>query len=354
MKKISKSMYAIVSTFALVAVSFQSCTESRSENVAIPKLAEAIPVKVIPVISTQQYVSVSATGQLTTESEAVLGFKVGGVIGQLHVKEGDHVKKGQLLAILDQTEVNSFVAQATLGVEKSRRDYERVSNLYRDSVATLEQMQNVKTALDIATEQLQSARFNQQFSKVTAPADGYILKKFVSAGQVIGAGDPVFKVNQANESSWILKVNVSDKQWSQIELSDLASVHVDAIGQQALNGKVVRKSESADPFTGTFFVEIQITDPARLATGMFGAAEIKTRNRQQGWRVPFEAVLDANGNEGFVFVTSDGRTAKKQKVSIVSFDQKEIMIGDGLADATSVIVSGSAYLNDNSPIKIIK
>jgi multidrug efflux pump subunit AcrA (membrane-fusion protein) len=101
------------------------------------------------------------------------------------VKEGDAIKKGQVLAVLDLTEINAQVTQATLAFEKAERDYKRLSNLYRDSVVTLEQFQNAGTGLDIAREQLTAARFNRTFSEIRASENGYILRKFVNEGQVI-------------------------------------------------------------------------------------------------------------------------------------------------------------------------
>ena len=73
------------------------------------------------------------------------------------VKEGDRVKKGQLLDTLKSTEIAAQVQQVNLALEKAQRDYQRASKLYKDSVATLEQLQNAKTGVDIARQNLQQA-----------------------------------------------------------------------------------------------------------------------------------------------------------------------------------------------------
>ena len=75
---------------------------------------------------------------------------------------------------------------------------------------------------------------------------------------------------------------------------------------------------------------------------------------QTSWSVPYEAVLDANDNEGFVFITNDNKKAIKQPVIIESFDGNTIRISKGLENAVALIISGSAYLTDNSPITILK
>ncbi len=349
--KINLSMLMI----AIVPFAFQSCIDGKSATNVIPKASEPVPVKVVQLQKTTSNSVITASGQLTTEDETLLGFKTGGVVNKVFVKEGDQVRKGQLLASLDLTEINSTVAQAQHNVEKVQRDFQRVTNLYKDSVATLEQLQNVETALSVAKEQLQSATFNKSFSTIHAPANGYVLRKFVNAGQVVGVGDPILLTNSASQGAWILKVGVSDKEWSSVRMGDIATVKLDAFSQRTFAAAVTRKSETADPQTGAFTVELQIkNEGVKLATGMFGAATIQSAEKQSSWSVPYEAVLDANGNDGFVFITSDNKTAKKQPVKIESFNGTSMRISSGLENAPALIVSGSAYLSDNSPIIIQK
>jgi RND family efflux transporter MFP subunit len=321
----------------------------------IPKASEPIPVKVVELQKTSSNSVITASGQVTTEDETLLGFKTSGVVDKVFVKEGDLVQKGQLLASLDLTEINALVAQAGHNVEKMQRDFQRVSNLYKDSVATLEQLQNVETALSIAKEQFQAATFNRSFSTIHAPANGYVLRKFVNAGQVVGVGDPILLTNSASQGAWILKVGVSDKEWSEVRIGDKAVVSLDAFEKKVFDASVTRKSETADPQTGAFTVELQIKkEGVKLGTGMFGAATIHSGEKQLSWSVPYEAVLDANGAEGFVFVTSDNKTATKQPVVIESFNGSTMRVSSGLENAEALIVSGSAYLTDNSPIIIQK
>jgi RND family efflux transporter MFP subunit len=344
-----------IALLALAAFSVQSCTDGRSETKTIPGIKDAVPVKVMALKQSASTATITASGRLTTDDETALSFKIGGIVSRVYVKEGDAVKRGQLLAVLDQTEINATVASARHALEKAERDHARTENLYRDSVATLEQLQNTKTALDVAREQYASAQFNQAHSEIRASSNGYVLSKLVNAGQVVGVGERVLVTNGATGEDWILKVGVSDKQWSRIRINEKASVRVDAFPGKEFEAVVNRKSETADPLSGVFTIELKLKPAGvKLATGMFGAATIYTAQTTQVWSVPYESVLDASGSEGFVFVTNDGKTAHKQLVTIVSFDGDRVNITKGLEDAAMLIVSGSAYLSDNTPINIIK
>jgi len=270
------------------------------------------------------------------------------------VREGDRISKGQVLATLDLTEIKALADQAKLGLDKAERDLARVKNLFKDSVATLEQLQNTETAFELAKAQLNSVNFNRSFSQIKAPVSGFVLKKFVNPGQVVGVGDPVLRTNGAGNSQWILKSGVSDKQWSGIKVGDKATVAVDAFPGKTFEGKVIRKSETADPATGAFTVEIEVKKvDVKLAAGMFASADLHTSKKVTSWNIPYDAVLDANGKDGFVFTTSDSKTAVKTPVIIESFNNESIRVSEGLENADALIVSGSAYLTDQSPITIV-
>jgi RND family efflux transporter MFP subunit len=347
----------ILALVLIISAAFvvQSCTDSKGEAPPIPKTSEPIPVTVMSLEKSVGGHAIKASGQLTTEDETILGFKTGGIVNAVFVKAGDRIKKGQLLARLDLTEINAQVTQAKHGLEKAQRDFNRAKNLYRDSVATLEQLQNTETAFAVAREQFDAAKFNLSYSEIHASQDGYVLKKFVNAGQVIGVGDPVLQTNSAAEGNWILKIGVSDKQWAGISTNDKAKVNIDAFPKRTFDANVIRKTESADPQTGVFTVELRMKDEGeKFASGMFGAAVLTSNEIQTSWSVPYEAVLDASDDKGFVFITNDNQLAIKVPVTIASFNGQAIRISDGLEGAKALILSGSAYLSDKSTITVIK
>jgi RND family efflux transporter MFP subunit len=315
---------------------------------------EIIPVEVISLQQDSIHQSIYAAGQFTTDDETALGFKNGGVINRIYVKEGDAISKGQLLATLNLTEVNAMAEQASLALQKAQRDYERASNLYKDSVATLEQMQNAKTALDVARQQRSSAGFNQTYSEIRAPKSGYVLRKLANEGQIVGPGTPVVQVNGAGQSSWILKAGVSDYQWSAIKTGDKASITTDAIPGQTLDAYVSKKPEGVDPMSGTFQVQLQLKNaPAgKIASGLFGKATIFPSQSLSAWSIPYDALLDGDAGTGYVFITNDNTTAQKIKIQVDKIENGKVIVSGGLESAKALIISGSAYLNDGSKINI--
>ncbi|WP_291906097.1 efflux RND transporter periplasmic adaptor subunit [Chitinophaga sp. CB10] len=317
-----------------------------------------IPVKTMALQQHGGAQTIHASGQFTTDDEVYLSFKTGGIINSILVKEGDPVRRGQLLATLNLTEVNAQVQQATLAFEKAQRDYQRTNNLYKDSVATLEQLQNSKTALDLAQQQLTAANFNRSYSAIHATQDGYVLHKLANTGQVISPGTPVFQINGAQNAHWILRIGVSDGEWASVKKGDKASIETESAKGAALPATVIRKSEGIDPQSGTFTIDVQLdgAKPAAIAAGMFGRCTIQTAAADTSgfWRIPYAALLDGNGSSGFVFVTNDNKTARKVPVTIAGMEKDQVLISGGIETAAKLIISGSAYLKDQSPIRIIQ
>ena len=317
--------------------------------------SEIIPVKIIPINQEAVGQSIHASGIFTTEDETYLGFKIGGIIQNILVKEGDAIKAGQLLATLNLTEIKSQVQQAQIGVEKAERDFKRAGNLYKDSVATLEQFQNSKTALDMARQQISVLKFNQNYAEIRALKAGYVLKKLANDGQVVGPGTPILMVNGAT-NNWVLKVGLSDQDWASVSIGDQATVTIDTEKDQNFSATIRAKSEGVDPITGTLWVTLKTNGipTKKIALGIFGKANIQPKKKTNAWVIPFDAVVEGNENEGFIFITKDEKTAEKIQVKISGMAHGKVYVTQGLEDVKGIITSGNAYLNDGSAIKIIR
>jgi len=347
-----KRITLILFGFSLIGI---SCKTDTKESDAL-YAGEVIPVKVAGIRFGETSNEVVATGLLTTENEARLSFKIGGVIDRILVNEGEFIRKGQLLATLKTAEINSQLEQARLGFIKAKRDYDRATNLYNDSVATLEQLQNAKTALDIAEQAVDQVSFNNKFASIVAPADGFVTKKNSNAGEVVGPGAPVLAISESNsQSNWLLKVGVSDKDWAGIQPGQKAIVELDAFRGKKFEASVYRKSQAPDATSGSFQVDLKIrVNNEKPAVGMFGKATIASGVPAKSIIIPYDALVEADGKKAFVFVPSDSNKVKRVPVIIESFDNNSVVIQSGLDSVREVIVSNSAFLNENSTIAIIR
>jgi RND family efflux transporter MFP subunit len=333
--------------FSLIA--YSGCSSEKEQ-----KSDDIIPVKVIKLKKENVNKAVYVSGIFTTNNETYLSFKTGGIIKSILVNEGDKIKKNQLLAVLELNEIQAQVSQAKSAYDKALRDYNRVQNLFKDSVATLAQNQDAKTGLDIASEQLRIAEYNLNHSEIRAIEDGYVLRKLANEGQIVSPGTPVFQTNGISGNGWILKAGISDHDWSRVKIGDKALVQSDVNPSHNIEAALFRKSEGVDPYSGTFFVELKISGnyKGKIASGLFGKAEIFPRYPMEMWIAPYQSIQEGNGDTGYVYVTNDLKEARKATVNIFSLDKDSVYINQGLQNYNYLIVSGGAYLNDGSLIKI--
>ena len=331
-----------------------SCGQKENKETTSSLDDSAIAVKLAPVQTGEFSLPVSSAGLISTENESKLSFKTGGIISGIYVKEGEDVNKGQLLASLDLTEIDAQVSQAKNNLAKAKRDLDRGQRLLKDSAATLEQIQNLQTAFDLADENFRIASFNRQFSTIRANTSGKVIKKFVNEGELINAGMPVLAINSAASNDWIVKIGLPDVDWVRVKKGDRAKIYTDAYPDDFFEGDLNVINEGADLINGLYQAEVRVKPGNRkLASGLFAKVQIIPSAKRSLQRVPIESIVEGHGKRAFVFIVkSDRRSVRKLPVTIAYLENQSAYIIDGLTNVSDVITMGSAFLTENSVVKV--
>jgi RND family efflux transporter MFP subunit len=338
---------AAIAVFAMV-----SCSDNKAA--VIPPAEIPIPVMVQPVVTGDQGRILQYSGLIASNAESRLSFKIGGMISKIDVKEGDHVSTGQLLATLDLTEIDAQVQQAQQNVEKAQRDENRLKNLYRDTVATLEQLQNIHTQLSVATESLHIATFNRQYAQIRASTSGTILQKLMNEGEYAAAGTAVLLFNGTAANDWVVRFGVSDKDWAVLHKGDKATVSIDAYPDQSFSGTITKLAEGADATNGTYPVEVTVSPAGhKLAPGLFCTLRLQPPSRTTYSFIPASALAEGEGSTGFVYtLNTDKKTVKKIPVHVAFLQGDQIAVNDGLDHVQEVITEGVGYLTDGATVQV--
>ncbi len=313
---------------------------------------QTVKVRIQPVEYREYKIAVRATGLLSTATEMKLSFKTGGIISLINVREGRSVKRGEVLAQLNLSEVRAQVNQAHIGLEKARRDLSRAKNLYRDSVVTLEQYQNAESAWELAKSQVLVADFNLEHSRIKAPSDGKIQKILVETSEVIGPGYPAI-LFASTENDWVVRASLTDKDIVKLKLGDSAEVHMDAFPGIPFKAEVIELGTIADPVTATYETELLILEArSGFRTGFISRAEIYPAEVKRSLVLPLNALIDATDNRAFVYVNLEG-LPEKRGIRTGSVLGEEVVILEGLNEGEEVITDGAKYLSEGSRIEII-
>jgi len=340
--------------------------------------------------------TVSATGKINPEFKVVINPEVTGEIIQLPVKEGDRVKKGQVLIRIkgdqyvaqnERLEANLEAAKATLKMReaeltKVELDYNRVKELHSKGLASDAEFENSKSnylstkasydaaQANVAQSQASLKEILDQLSKTTilSPMDGVVTKLNVELGErVFGAGfsmgTDIMTVSDLNNIEAVVDVDENDVVL--VALGDTATIKVDAFKDKKFKGIVSEIGNSANTSgLGTqeevvnFEVKIKILDPDNeLRPGMSCNADIETETVKDVFSVPIQSVTtrsdlptqqkSAEGNDdSFVKV----KTGKENKSEINKPKEIVFIVKDGKAK----IVQVETGISDDNYIQIKK
>lgn len=311
-------------------------------------------VGVLRLEATRRPIPVRASGRLAAKAETRLSFKVGGIVQRLYVDEGQRVRPGQVLAKLEQAEIGAEVAKAREAFAKAERDLERVKKLFADSAATQEQLDNARTAYEVAQSDLRIARYNQRHSVIKAPAEGRVLRRFAEQGELVEAGTPIFILSERGRRKPILRVGLAGRHLVRLQKGDSAHLVFDAFPSKRFGARVSELAEGADPRTGVFEVELTLEQAfPELKNGMVAQAEVFPSQQAAYYKVPMSALIEGEAQRAWVMVPEDGR-AKRTQV-------KPYFIGDGFfalkaeehPSLEQVITEGSAYVRDGEAIRTL-
>ncbi len=341
----------LIAAILLIAL-FSACSTPESDQTEVE---EWTPVEVGQVRRVARSLPIRTSGRLAAKLEAKLSFKIGGVIDAVLVEEGRRVTRNQLLARLDPAEIDARVAQAEVALEKARRDYRRAEALYRDTVATLEQLQNAESGLAAAQAQFEEAAFNRKHAEIRAPSDGSIHKRLAEAGELAGPGQPILLFGSSSEG-WVLRTGIADRDVVRIQRGDEAELHFDAFPDKIFHGRVTEIASAADPMSGTFETEIRVEDPeSLLRSGFIASADIRPERTDTLYLIPTNALVGGDGRSGRVFVLSgDNDRVEERTVPIARILDDSLALSGGLSADDRIVVTGAPYLADGDPVHVVQ
>lgn len=296
--------------------------------------------------------SIIGSGVLSSKAEVKLAFKTGGLIKKIYVEDGQFVKAGQLLAELDMSEIEAQVNQAKIGLAKAKRDYDRVKNLYDDQAATQTNLQDANTGVELASQGVQAANFNQKLSRIYAPASGRILRKIAEQGELITPFAPAFILGTGNEA-FKVKIGLADKDIVKVKVGNSASIELDAYPGESFSARISQIAQTVNPATGTYEVELDIAaNGKKLISGFVAKASINPGLQKSSVVVPVAALVEANQGSAYVFCLKNNNIAVKKEIEIGKIIGNDVALIAGLSADEIVITKGAGFLSDGQKVII--
>ncbi len=340
----------IVSIIVFLSACGSKKTDSKTQNTD-----EILPVQIAPIETKFISDEVKSSGMLSSKSETKLAFKTGGLIKHIYVQEGQYVKAGQLLAELDLSEIDASVSQAQIGLAKAQRDYDRAQKMYTDEAATKTNVQDALSGLEIAQQGIKAASFNKKLSKIVAPTNGIILRKIAEQGELITPFMPAFVLG-SGAGTYVVNLGLTDKQIVKVNKGDQADISLDAYPGEIFKATVSQISQTINPATGTFEVELMLLPSSKkMMSGFMANGIIKNKTGVKALVVPVSALQEADMNTAFVYVyEAKTQRALKREIKIGKLYNGNVQVLSGINEGEQVITQGSGFVNDYQKVKIIR
>lgn len=294
-----------------------------------------------------------------------LSFRVSGEISRLTIKEGDRVKKGDVLAVIDPTDFKLEVDNARARYTVVDSQYKRSKPLVEKGLLAKSQFDEIAANRQIAYSELELAKLRLSFTELKAPVDGIISRISVDQFENIQVGQQV--VNIHSLESVEVHIQLPDRlftnQPEQEQLSKVEAVVKVPSGNE-YPASIKEFTTEPDPSTGTFVVTLSLPMPEKeyILDGM--AVEVTSRSQeaglqlQGGVQIPIEAIFNEDGDgldrdNKFVWVLQQDGSVKKQQVVLGKASQQGIRVIDGLDSSQTVVTAGLSQLREGMMVDVV-
>lgn len=371
MKKLSK-VWVVVAIVAIIAVAVWAFSGGKKE--------QQISFDTAPVASANIQNSITATGTIEPVTSVTVGTQVSGIVSKLYVDYNSVVKKGQVIAELDKTNLLSQLATAKtqLATAQSQLNYQtanykRYQTLFQKGLVAADDYDNAKLSYRQAVEQVASAKEEVQraqtnlgYATITSPIDGVVLSKSVEEGQTVAASfstPELFTIAQDLTNMQVV-ADVDEADIGDVKEGERVSFTVDAYPDDTFEGTVKQVRQEATTTNNVVTYEVVISAPnadLKLKPGLTANVTIYTAERKGVLAVPSKAlrftptketvgkmkIVDVQGAKNKVW-TIEGNSIVAHKVNIGMADGTNTQIIGGV-QAGIKVVTGLSVIGGKEP-----
>jgi membrane fusion protein, multidrug efflux system len=316
-------------------------------HAAVPRAETVVPVRVTPVRELTLTQTIVYSGTLEAWERAYVGGQSGQRIERIHVREGDAVRRGQLLAEMDGTNLR----QAEVELRVAHNDLERIERLVEIGALARQQFEQAEAHYEVARANVELLRAN---TRLLAPIDGIVTgKHFVEGEQLVAGAETPAVVTVQTVDPLKVVVNVSERYFPVIRRNGHASVRLDTYPGETFDGYVTQINPVVNPDSRTFRVELRLDNgDRRLSPGMFARVALELGDIV-GLFVPRSAVqMPRGGGTPFVYVVEENQALRMALELGERVDGLQQVVS-GLARDARVVIDGAGRLHDGAPVRIV-
>ena len=363
---------ACILTISLSAAGCSKKHEAGKADIAPVAVVKGVSLETVKLVAVPDQLDV--VGSVRARTSAVVSTRIPGSISVLRVREGDRVKKGQLLAQLDAQENQATAAVATAGIDEAHRGldealsrkkladstFERYQNLFKEQAVSRQEYDVRQTEKDMALQGVARAesRLKQaqagamasttmsDYTKIIAPISGIVASKQADLGATVFPGQPLMTIE--DDGSYQLELALPESIATKVKPGTPLQVTLDAIGS-TFAARIAEIVPTTDPGSRTFVAKIALNQKG-LKSGMFGRGSVSLGTSANAITVPGKAVIE-RGALTSVWAVDKENIAHMRIVKVGRQTGARVEILSGLSDGDRVVVSGVEKVTEAAKVE---
>lgn len=313
---------------------------------------ETIRVKVEQASRSTDSFVMPYVGVVEEESSTMVSFTGMAMLQRVTVSEGQQVRKGQLLAVIDDTQARNALTAAKAALDQAKDAEARMKQLHESGSLADMQWVEVQSKVQQAQASYDLCQKNLRDCSIYAPVSGVVGQKVMGVGETVLPTEPVLTILNINTVK--VRVAIPEKEVAAITATTPTEITVEALGNETFRGGRIEKGVTADPLTHTYDVRITLPNPGqKLLPGMVARVKMSyggnEKMRNDGLTLPVKAVQQSTDKKLFVWVAKDGK-AHRNPVTVGQTVGNRVVIESGLKEGDQVIVEGYQKLGEGTPV----
>lgn len=320
------------------------CSEKKEERTKSPIRVETVVISNGLGENGQTFV-----GTVEEQEATAVSFTGMGVVKRMFVNEGQSVSRGQLIAIIDDTQARNLLKGAEAAMNQANDALERYKMLHDAGALTEVQWVEIQSKVAQAKSQLDIARKNVADCRLVAPVSGVIGKKLINTGETALPSQAVVSIMNVEQVK--VKVSVPEAEVNAIKPYTPSVIKVDAIAR-AYHGGRIEKGIAADVMTHTYEIRIHVANGDRkLLPGMVATVSFGGGSHSSAPYLPYNAVQGNSDGEHFVWTIDKNNKAHRTPVTIGETSGNDIAVTSGLSNGVRVVTEGYQKLSEGSVVR---
>ncbi len=287
-------------------------------------------------------------GRTAPDKQARLSAEIAGKILETKIDKGEKVTKGQLIALIDQGDLQSQLERAKAVLSVKRQEFKAAESLKNRGLQGEVAYTNALAALTDAKASVKSVELRLEHTRVVAPFDGVVENLIIERGDFVGIGDPIATLIDLNKL--VIEANVSERHIQSITTGQTATIQF--INDAEVQGTVRYLSQLSSPSTNTFAIEVEVPNPNQtIPAGISTQVELNLETQMAVKVTPAMLALDDEGNLGVKTLQED--RVRFVPIQLVKAEQDGVWL-TGLGEEVNIITRGQGFVRDGDQVSAVE